>query len=109
MRLNLAQFQGSKLKFVARLFDDPPPAEAAPITGKGGRRGGGGAAKSLSATFRADLGSLMEAINAADPHFVRALNPNAQVARFFVHSFNLVFSWRVFCSAKLSYSKISKP
>jgi myosin heavy subunit len=46
---------------------------------KVGRKGGGSASKSLSATFRADLASLMDAISAADPHFVRALNPNAQV------------------------------
>ncbi len=73
--------QGSKLKFVSRLFDTHAvAAESVPTAGKGGRRpGGGGGSKSLSATFRADLASLMEAINAADPHFVRAVNPNAQV------------------------------
>jgi myosin heavy subunit len=65
---------------VARLFNEAvPPAESGQGAGKGGRRGGIGA-KSLSATFRADLGSLMDAINAADPHFVRALNPNAHVS-----------------------------
>lgn len=66
------------MKIVARLFDTPAVADSA-SAGKGGKRGGSGGSKSLSATFKADLGSLMEAINAADPHFVRAVNPNAQV------------------------------
>jgi myosin heavy subunit len=73
------------MKFVSRLFDEPARADSESKAGKPGRRGGpggGGGAKSLSANFRADLGSLMEAINAADPHFVRALNPNAQVVPF---------------------------
>ena len=83
--------QGSKLRFVARLFDEAAPAEGASSAGKGGRRGGGGGAKSLSATFRADLGSLMDAINAADPHFVRAVNPNAQAnGSFFIDSVCLI-------------------
>lgn len=34
--------------------------------------------KSVSATFKTDLGSLMGAIHAADPHFVRCVNPNSQ-------------------------------
>ncbi len=72
--------QGSKSRFVARLFDEAPKPQESP-SAKPGRRpgGGGGVSKSLSATFRADLTSLMEAINAADPHFVRAVNPNGQV------------------------------
>mmetsp|Transcript_42106 Transcript_42106/g.99940 ORF Transcript_42106/g.99940 Transcript_42106/m.99940 type:complete len:1472 (-) Transcript_42106:191-4606(-) len=70
----------SKSKFFVGLFEaahDLPGAT--PI--KPGRKGGGGgsvAYKSVSATFKTDLSSLMEAINAADPHFVRCVNPNAE-------------------------------
>ncbi len=85
--------QASKLKFVSRLFDTPVSTVSgfAPAARKGGKRGGGGGSKSLSATFRADLGSLMEAINAADPHFVRAVNPNAQVSRLIITFVNANF------------------
>lgn len=68
--------QTSKNKFFNSLFADTA-SEATPS--KPGRRGGGGgsvAYKSVSATFKTDLGSLMDAINAADPHFVRCVNPN---------------------------------
>eukprot|EP00283_Hemiselmis_rufescens_P008991 CAMPEP_0173432926 /NCGR_PEP_ID=MMETSP1357-20121228/10557_1 /TAXON_ID=77926 /ORGANISM="Hemiselmis rufescens, Strain PCC563" /LENGTH=831 /DNA_ID=CAMNT_0014397591 /DNA_START=91 /DNA_END=2582 /DNA_ORIENTATION=+ len=68
--------QSSKNKFFNGLFENQA-SEATPS--KPGRKGGGGgsvAYKSVSATFKTDLGSLMEAINAADPHFVRCVNPN---------------------------------
>jgi myosin heavy subunit len=74
--------QGSKLKFVSRLFDTHLTAAGFPETAGSRRAGGGSGLKSLSATFRADLASLMEAISAADPHFVRAVNPNSQVLSF---------------------------
>lgn len=68
---------GSKSKFFTSIFENQQ-SEATPS--KPGRKGGGGgsvAYKSVSATFKTDLASLMEAINAADPHFVRCVNPNA--------------------------------
>ena len=72
--------QKSKSKFFAQLFENQASDVATPA--KPGRRGGGGggsvAYKSVSATFKTDLSSLMEAINAADPHFVRCVNPNSQ-------------------------------
>ena len=75
----VTMMQSSKNKFFVTLFEtvavDTGPA-------KPGRRPGGAggsvAYKSVSATFKTDLGALMEAINAADPHFVRCVNPNAQ-------------------------------
>jgi hypothetical protein len=72
--------QGSKNKFYVGLFEavavDTGPAKPGRRPGGGG--GGSVAYKSVSATFKTDLASLMEAINAADPHFVRCVNPNAQ-------------------------------
>eukprot|EP00960_Hanusia_phi_P044717 756782-Hanusia_phi.AAC.1 len=73
--------QTSSSKFFEQIFDNSA-AEAAAASMKPGRKGGGGggsvAYKSVSATFKTDLASLMEAINAADPHFVRCVNPNAE-------------------------------
>jgi myosin-5 len=69
--------QTSKSKFFHALFENTA-SDATPS--KPGRKGPGGgsiAYKSVSATFKTDLSSLMEAINAADPHFVRCVNPNA--------------------------------
>ena len=75
--------QKSKSKFFASLFEN----QATDVSAKPGRRGGGGgggmgsvAYKSVSATFKTDLAMLMEAINTADPHFVRCVNPNSQKA-----------------------------
>jgi myosin heavy subunit len=73
--------QKSKSRFFAQLFENQASTAAAtPL--KPGRKGGGGggsvAYKSVSATFKTDLSSLMDAINAADPHFVRCVNPNSQ-------------------------------
>jgi len=71
--------QKSKSKFFAQLFENQA-TDVAPA--RPGRKGGGGggsvAYKSVSATFKTDLASLMDAINAADPHFVRCVNPNSQ-------------------------------
>jgi hypothetical protein len=71
--------QGSKSKFFLQMFEN---SEADSTPQKPGRRGGGGggsvAYKSVSATFKTDLGMLMDAINSADPHFVRCINPNSQ-------------------------------
>jgi myosin-5 len=71
--------QKSKSKFFAQLFENQA-TDVAPA--RPGRKGGGGggsvAYKSVSATFKTDLASLMDAINKADPHFVRCVNPNSQ-------------------------------
>jgi hypothetical protein len=71
--------QASKSKFFLSLFES---TESESTPQKPGRRGGGGggsvAYKSVSATFKTDLATLMEAINSADPHFVRCINPNSQ-------------------------------
>jgi myosin-5 len=73
--------QKSKSKFFAGLFENQATDASAAL--KPGRKGGGGgggsvAYKSVSATFKTDLASLMVAINSADPHFVRCVNPNSQ-------------------------------
>uniref|UniRef100_A0A7S0QMA7 Myosin motor domain-containing protein n=1 Tax=Cryptomonas curvata TaxID=233186 RepID=A0A7S0QMA7_9CRYP len=76
----VTMMQSSKNKFFVTLFEaaavDPGPTKPGRRPGGGG--GGSVAYKSVSATFKTDLQSLMEAINAADPHFVRCVNPNAQ-------------------------------
>mmetsp|Transcript_68386 Transcript_68386/g.142565 ORF Transcript_68386/g.142565 Transcript_68386/m.142565 type:complete len:1429 (-) Transcript_68386:617-4903(-) len=73
--------QSSKSKFFVQLFETTQ-SDAAAAAAKPGRKGGGGAGRiaytSVSATFKTDLASLMEAINAADPHFVRCVNPNSE-------------------------------
>ena len=68
----------SESEFVVGLFKAPADLPGAAI--KPNRTGGGGsvAYKSVSATFKTDLSSLMEAIKEADPHFVRCVNPNAE-------------------------------
>lgn len=74
--------QGSKSKFFVTMFENTAAEVSGATPVKPGRRpaGGGGsvAYKSVSATFKTDLGTLMDAINAADPHFVRCVNPNSQ-------------------------------
>jgi myosin heavy subunit len=76
--------RGSQSEFFQKLFENTASAADMATPSKPGRRGAGGgmggsvAYKSVSATFKTDLASLMEAINAADPHFVRCINPNSQ-------------------------------
>ena len=53
------------------------------FTKVGAKRSGGVAHVSVSATFKRDLQSLMDAINVADPHFVRCVNPNAEKRSYF--------------------------
>lgn len=75
----IALMQSSKSKFFVGLFESAAP-DPSSTPARPGRKGAGGsvALKSVSATFKTDLGTLMEAINAADPHFVRCVNPNGE-------------------------------
>ena len=72
--------QQSKSKFFQTLFEDAPAAVNQKV---GAKRSGGVAHASVSATFKRDLQSLMDAINQADPHFVRCINPNAEKKAYF--------------------------
>ena len=71
--------QGSTSKFLQKLFEEHvSPEQAAKNAAHGGDSGHRMAHKSVSMTFKQDLGHLMDGINLADPHFVRCVNPNAQ-------------------------------
>jgi myosin-5 len=67
--------QTSSFKFLASLF----PAD----TTGGDSRGGSGLAKkvSLGAKFTRQLGDLMQALNATEPHYIRCVKPNPNKAQ----------------------------
>ena len=72
----LSMMQGSTNPFFPQLFQEHNEAQ--------GKVGAHKAAPTLSTIFKKDLQSLLDAIEAADPHFVRCMNPNTvRKANFF--------------------------
>ena len=69
--------RASKDTFLSKLFEETTTGSGTSSLGAArGSTSGAMGKKSVSATFKTDLGGLMDQINASGPHFVRCINPN---------------------------------
>ncbi|CAH0493481.1 unnamed protein product [Peronospora farinosa] len=106
----------SKSSFVRACFENNAnaPGSASPKNGRiesrssdGNRRRSGGILSStVVAQFKSQLGSLLEVLNATEPHFIRCIKPNDQASASQFEQRRLLEQLR--CSGVLEAVKISR-